>query len=545
MAIAEDVGAARAPGTHAADERAPGGGPQHACGLCSTSLDQAIRLRPAQHRGQQEHFAASDPKVDLLRLPVIGKPLTKMMKSRKFQFLMILPNQLVFWIVIFAGAVGLQLPDTNFATVITWFIWFCIVFVLMVGIGRGWCAMCPFGGAAEWFQRITFWGRKGHTIGLQKHWPAWLAKYGILPSVVTFLILTWFEEFYNIAGPGNPYLTTALVVSIIASAATIFFVFERRTFCRYLCPLTALIGTVGAIGGAAGFRTRDREKCLSCPTKDCMRGSEHGYGCPWYEWPGSATSNLMCGLCTECLKNCPYDNVGMFVQAPLTSAIAPVKRRYDVAWAVALLFGLVIFQQANALPIYTTVDGWLNRLMSFPNYPNPVDYLGIVAVVAAAFAGYVWLLRSALATRHPKAFTPAEAGGLRGFASWFAPISYGMIPLVGADYLSRQLPRLWYHSPRIIAAISDPFGYNWNLFGTAHAKIANAHILGVTGAINSQLVVMALGALAALFVTDKITRRDLNGASDHPLVLRLVTDGVVLAAGIAVSVLYVAMGGAQ
>jgi hypothetical protein len=105
----------------------------------------------------------------------------------------------------------------------------------------------------------------------------------------TFLLLTWIEELFNIAGPGAPAGTSWMVVGIVSSARVFFLVFERRTFCRYICPLSTLIGTVGSMGSVVGFRTRDREVCLSCQTKDCMRGGEKGYGCSWYTWPGSGT----------------------------------------------------------------------------------------------------------------------------------------------------------------------------------------------------------------------------------------------------------------
>ena len=103
----------------------------------------------------------------------------------------------------------------------------------------------------------------------------------------------------------------------------VFLVFERRTFCRYLCPLTALIGSAGSMGVVAGFRTRDRNTCLTCRTKACIRGTSNTFACPWSIWPGSADSNLQCGLCTQCFKACPTNNVGMFLQKPLTSLVGP------------------------------------------------------------------------------------------------------------------------------------------------------------------------------------------------------------------------------
>lgn len=501
----------------------------------------ARRLAAARREGAALHFQPTDPKVDLLRLPVVGPLLDRAVRSRRFQFAAILPNQLIFWLVIITALVGAARPNHNFATVITWFVWFCVVFLLMVGVGRGWCLMCPFGGAAEWVQRLSFWGRRPFSIGLRRRWPRALARYGMLPSLGVFLALTWAEEFLNIAGPGKPILTGLLVSFIIAFAIGSLLVFERRSFCRYLCPLTCLIGSVGSAGMVAGLRTRDREVCLSCATKDCMRGSERGYPCPWFEWPGSATSNMLCGLCTECVKNCPHDNVGIFVQKPLTSVIAPLRRRADVASIVVVLFGLAIFQQMNALDVYGSLDDALNKVLHFASYPDPVDYVGIIAIVAGATTAWIWLVRSLFARRvRPTESEPAS----RRFSAWFVPLSYGLIPLMGVDYLARQLPKFWLDAPKLIGAVSDPFSFGWNLFGTAHLGIADTQILGTGGVIVTQVAVVALGTLGAVYATLRIARRDLGGLTDHPRLLAVVTAAAWGIGGVAVAALYVVMGAA-
>ena len=502
----------------------------------------ARRLSEVQREGLERHFQPTDPRIDLLRLPLVGRLFERAVKSRRFQFAAILPNQIIFWLVIVTGLIGAALPTRNFSTVITWYVWFCAVFLLMVGVGRGWCLMCPFGGAGEWVQRLSFWQRHPISIGLHRKWPESWSRYGMLPSVVVFLAMTWAEEFLNIAGPGRPLFTGLMVVFIITFAVGTFLVFDRRTFCRYVCPLTALIGTVGSTGMVAGLRTRDREICLSCPTKDCMRGSERGYPCPWYEWPGSATSNLMCGLCTECVKNCPYDNVGIFVQSPLTSVIAPLRRRLDVALAVLIFFGLVIFQQVNALGFYVPFDDSLNHATHFFGYPNPIAYIGVITLVTGLAAAYVWVLRAAFGRSDPRV-GPAK-GRASSFTAWLAPLAYGLIPLMAVDYLARQLPKFWLDSPKLIASISDPFGYGWNLFGTAHAGIAGAQILSPEGVIATQVALIALGTVGAVYATIRIVRRDLAKLTTHPRALAAVSAAAWALGGAGVAALYMAMGAA-
>ena len=496
----------------------------------------AVHLR-APRSDTRGRFAGTDRTAgwDLARHPRVAR----LLRSRRLQFMLILPNQIVFWMVIFLGLLGTVVPGLNFGTAITWYIWFCLVFVMMVVVGRAWCAMCPFGGFAEWIQRRTLWQRTQKALGLGRKLPEPVAKYGLLASVGTFLLLTWLEEFFNIAGPGKPYLTSLMVLGIVASALTFFLVFERRSFCRYLCPLSALIGTVGAMGSAAGFRTRDRDVCLTCETKDCMRGGEEGYGCPWYTWPGSAESNLTCGLCSECYKACPSGNVGFYLQPPLTSVVAPQRRRADVAWSVAILWGLVVFQQVNATSGFAALDGWLNHMTGMA-YPNPIDYLGTIALIAAAFAGIAALMSRWIGRPEPAPAAPGRqwswVDAPSRFRSWFAPLAYGAIPVVGADYFARQLPKFLKHASRIVPSIGAWFGA-----GSTHSSLYNLRLMSDSGIVAVQVAVIALGTVAAMWATWRISGRDLVPVASHPAAARVVPVATMVALGATAAFLYLIM----
>ncbi len=496
----------------------------------------AVHLRPPHREGIVEHFAPSDLPSgwDVARHPRVAR----ILHNRRLQFALILPNQIVFWAVIFLGFLGTAVPGLNFGTAITWYVWFCLVFVMMVVVGRAWCAMCPFGGFGEWIQRRALWQRAQKTLGLGRKVPEPIARYGFITSVGAFLLLTWIEEFFNIAGPGNPMATSFMVIGIVSSALLFFLVFERRSFCRYICPLSGLIGSVGSMGSVAGFRTRDRNTCLTCTTKDCMRGGTDGYGCPWYTWPGSADSNTSCGLCTECYKSCPSDNIGLYLQKPLNSVVAPVRRRADVAWVVAILWGLVIFQQFNALTVYSNFEGWLNRVTHFPHYPNPIAYTGIIALVAAAVGGVAWVISRAF-------FRPGTELGLAPdsfvarksrFRAYFLPIAYGVIPVVGADYFARQLPKFFKHATRVVPAVGSFIGH-----GSTSSAIYKFHILTDPRIVIAQVVVIGLGTLAALWTTHKITNRELAPISRSTAAMRISVMAVPLLFGVAAAWMYVLM----
>jgi hypothetical protein len=395
--------------------------------------------------------------------------------------------------------------------------------------------MCPFGGFAEWVQRHTFWRRTQTALGLGRTFPEPLARYGFLLSIGIFVALTWIEEFFNIAGPGSPASTSFMIAGIMAFALIFFLVFERRTFCRYLCPLTALIGTVGSMAPVAGFRARNRDICLTCQTKDCMRGGDDGFGCPWYTWPGSADSNLYCGLCTECYKACPEDNIGLFLQKPLASVTTPTRRRADVAWAVALLWSLSLYQQLNATSPYANLDDWLNAELHFPRYPNPVAYLGLIGLLAMVIAGAAWGI-SAICAREDIEFA-AKGNFLERrsrFRAYFIPITYGIIPIVGMGYLARQMPKFFHHAARLIPSVQRMEGSPAGL----HSPFFTAQMLSDSRIVVAQVSAMAVGTAGALWCIWRIGSRELLPVSRSAIGARIATLGFVFICGIAAAALY-------
>jgi NosR/NirI family nitrous oxide reductase transcriptional regulator len=485
------------------------------------------RIRPALREGVAERFADSDSLVDLGGLPLIGPLLTRALRKRYFHLLIILPSLILMAGVIISGIVGVAEPTQNVGATLTWFIWFALIFPLTLLVGRIWCVTCPFGGVGEWIQRKTIWARKQKALGLGWKMPSSVAKYGLAISAIAFITMTWIEEFFNIAGPGAPILTSIMVLGIISFSVVTFVLFERRTFCRYLCPLSSLIGTAGSCGMVAGFRPKDRETCLNCPTKDCVRGGKEGYGCPWYTYPATADTNTYCGLCSECYKACPYDNLSVYGQKPLTSVVAP-KKRTGMAWAVALLFGLVLFQQWNALPAYGTFDDWLNNLMRFPHYPNPVDYLLTIAIVAAIFAGIAYLLSRALSLKTKIA---------RPFSNWFAPLMYGFIPLMGADFLARVMPKFLNNAALAAASV----------VGLFNAKVgwADFHILPNNWLVRLQYLIVGLGTVATVYAISRIARKDMKDLTEHSTLVRVLPSVIAVVIGAGMITLYVFMNGAE
>lgn len=229
---------------------------------------------------------------DLLAL----RPVRRALRLRPFQFLAILPATLIVAVVLASTWLGVDHPGFNFGTVFTWVVWWGALLVSFVFLGRAWCLVCPIGAAGEWIQRLSFWGRSRFTAGLQLPWPRPLRNLWL--AIVLFVAFIWLDNGYGISN--SPRLTAGLIVVLIVVSAWIGLFFERRAFCRYLCPLTAFIG-VNSLFSVLELRSRDAGVCKNdCATKDCYRGNADTYGCPMGEFPGGAMdTNLLCIFCPE------------------------------------------------------------------------------------------------------------------------------------------------------------------------------------------------------------------------------------------------------
>jgi len=395
-----------------------------------------------------------------------GSLLSKFFKKSWAHFAIIFPSFLVFYVVMVVGLVGYEKVDplgislVNFASDISWFLWFPILWVLTwVANGRVWCQTCPFSGQAEWLHRRHPWKKVKNKIGLNLRWPM---KYStILYSAVGFSVLTWVEEFYNIGGPGIPALTSMVLIYIAVLELFVTLIFQDRTFCRTLCPLSVPLAITTMISPLGTFRAKDPEKCKKCTTKDCMKGNKEYYGCPWFASPGSKENSPMCGLASDCYKACPHDNIDWNVKRfPWLSDLTTGRKRFDVGLSVLILLGTVLFQFMNALPFYTMVDEWLCNVTGWSKlsqgltiglsrfgysnygYPDPIDYAFINAIPVIA----VYLLARSVA----KIGIP--------FKWSFTSLSYSLIPIFASAILARNLPKLLGGAALILNEIADPTG---------------------------------------------------------------------------------------
>jgi len=416
-----------------------------------------------------------------------------------FQFLLVLPTTVIVAVVLASGAVGMDHPSVNFGTVFTWVVWWGTLLVSFVILGRAWCLVCPLGAIGEWVQRLSLWWRSSAGAGLGLRWPKRLRN--LWPATALFVVFIFLDNAYGMSN--SPRLTAGLIAVLALGAAWVDFVFERRAFCRYVCPLTAFIG-LNALVSAFELRGRDPDVCRDrCATKDCFRGNRRHWGCPMSEFPGGAMdTNLYCILCTECVKSCPHGNIALRWRPPGRDLWAMRKPRTDGAFAAVIVLALatvVPFVMVAFLPRARSVLSGLLPAGTPPNDPPRLVAAALLfAIGAGATLGLVWIW-SCLSR---------AAAGDRTVATrtLFTRYAYALIPIG----LSKFLVDLLDHALRTWGALSDvtrALLLDFPLNRVMPDRLTVVHLLAPTSVYVLQVALLLAGLVLSLNAMHRISLR--------------------------------------
>ena len=390
---------------------------------------------------------------DLTRFPFIKS----LLKNRWPQLLIWFVMLAGFIFAIQAGLFGTAVGNRNFGIVFVWIAWWAILILVAVPFfGRGWCAVCPIPLPGEWLQRgaiISPPERKPRWFNLR--WPNKLRN--IWLQNLTFTLVALFSSVILT----TPKVTAIVLAAMFFLAIGMSLVFERRTFCRYICPVGGFIGLY-AQAAPLEVRVKDKQVCLTCKDKPCYNGttvelrgsSQAGYGCPWDVFPGGLTKNTYCGLCMECLRTCPYDNIAVNAR-PFSADLAKPSTRMDEAFKAFIMLGAAMVYAGVFLGPWGTLKLAAYSVGTTAWSVYAAAFLGFIFVLLpASFLGAVWI---------GKVFSRVKTTLKKSFTA----MATALVPLGLMFWVAFSLSFVLTNGAYIVSSLSDPFGWGWNLFGSA------------------------------------------------------------------------------
>ncbi|WP_346293256.1 sigma 54-interacting transcriptional regulator [Sphaerothrix gracilis] len=381
--------------------------------------------------------------------------------------------------------VGPQNRQENFALNMFWAWWWPLVLLGFPFVGRLWCAVCPFMIYGEVTQKLSLW-----LVPRQlKQWPRQEAERwgGWFLFGLFALILLW-EELWNLEN--TAYLSACLLLLITAGAMIFSAIFERRFWCRYLCPIGGMNGLFAKLS-MTELRAQQGTCSAECTTYQCYKGGprkgegQETNGCPLYSHPAQLEDNRDCVLCMTCLKACPHRSVEVNLRPPgIELWTTHIPRSYEVA-LLFLLLGAVFLHH---LPQLTQQLGLALNLENFGTHAiASVAALALPVLVPFAAYGLTRLVFKLTTSYAPKSFVS---------------LAYGYLPLVLAANLAHYLTLGLGEGGQILSVGFATFGLSGE---GVPVYIAHPAVIAFL-----QSAVLIAGVLTSAIVTQKIVRQSLK-----------------------------------
>ncbi|WPC39793.1 4Fe-4S binding protein [Clostridium sp. JS66] len=410
-----------------------------------------------------------------------NKKFANFMKSKWYPGIFQWPVAIVFAFIVYELLFGSTSAHDNFGTAATWVLWWPLLPIIMLLLGRFWCTICPFGTLNDLVQKF---------VGNNKPVPKFLKKYGIWIIDAIFLLITWSDHIFGVVesprGSGN--LLLLITLGVIASGA----IFERRTWCRYVCFLGGLSANYSRTGMMELRGTP--EKCAKCNVAACYKGSDKAAGCPMFEFPRIMDTNAECNFCGNCVKSCPNNSIRISRRVPTRELWFIRKPKLEESFLSIVIMGIVFVQNITMLNIWQPILNELEKATGTTSYYVTFTITFIIAMLIPI----IMLLVTGFIAKKFNGDSVKQN---------FTKFGYAIIPLDMAAHIAHNLFHLLAEGKSIFYAFMGLFGMKM------HGSTA---ILDTPTIQALQYILIVLGTIGSIYTAYKLAKSnygDKNGKS--------------------------------
>ena len=422
-------------------------------------------------------------RLDLTRFPWA----MTIFRSRWPQFILRAVTLAGFCFTIIAGLFGSVVGSHNFAIIFVWIAWWTALKLFFIPFGgRSWCSICPIPMPGEWMQNGGVLQPRGKGNGLDWRWPKalrgnWLQAGGfLLVGLFGAVTLT------------SAKVTAVVLLAIIGLAIILSLVFERRSFCNYLCPIGGFTGLY-AQAGPVELRVKDASVCTEHIEKTCYDA------CPWGQYPLALKSSANCGLCMECLRVCPSDNIAINLRPWGSDLGTNTRHGLDEAFLGLVMVASVLIDSA------VFIGPWGQLKMAAYNIGSAQWFIYVAIFLISALVIMPGLYSIAV-------WFSIQIGKLKtNFRKALAYNSQVLVPLGLMGWIAFTVSFAFVKFAYVLPVISDPLGFGWNLLGIA----GNAGVgQSTTFSMLLQILILSVG----MFWSTRVARR-ISGSMKQALPL--------------------------
>jgi hypothetical protein len=428
-----------------------------------------IRLRnsPVDSGAQQETKGFNLLEINWVRRFVTWK---------YFRHTFIAPTLVIFSLVIALGFFDTQDGQRNIATVFTWTLWWSLVIFTFIIAGRFWCMMCPFAFLGDLAQKI---------ISLNRKLPRWLQNMGF--QTFAFILLTW--AFTALAFGSRPLITAVVIVFILIAAILFSILYQRRSFCRHICPIGSVIGIYSMVSPIE-LRPCKEGRCEVHTQKSCSEA------CPMLEDPYDMDNNVYCNFCMKCQPACISQNLGLRLRSFGKDIYASLKKSPAEAVAALFLLGVVIVETLAMTSSWKPLESSLSALLgiSSQSLAYTITFSLTILLPVGIFYFICYLLKLWLGKGEYRTH------GL------VTELAFLFIPLGIALHFAHNIQHLLLESPIAIPTtlrflqrigIGTSLSPNWNPLP----------LLGLEPIFFIQMCIVIIGFVLTMFILYRLLRR--------------------------------------
>jgi hypothetical protein len=368
-------------------------------------------------------------------------------------------------LIVIAGIIGDQIPTRNLAPTAIWIAWWVGFCYLSAFVGNVWSVVNPWAAIFDWAEQLP---KRPLARRAKVTWPKSL---GVWPATGLFLVFAWMELVWE--GRSIPSQLAWVVIGFSVLTWTGMFLFGRITWLTHADPFALAFGVLAKFAP------------LEICGKQMVSSSCVAYGETDIPDRGEAAESTRRWTLRP-------PGVGLLHTQDITQSL--------VVFVTAML-STVTFDGVMSTPFWQRVGNALYAAL--PVLGNSrlavINTLGLLSFCVTFIAVYR-LVATLIAHCSKRRMTPDTAS--RAFVLTLVPIA---IAYLIAHYLGYFL----IQGQLLIRLVSDPFGFGWNMLGTADFR-PDIGIVGARFVWYTSLIAIVSGHVAAVSLAHMIALRSLD-----------------------------------
>jgi hypothetical protein len=385
----------------------------------------------------------------------------------------------VFLLVLVAGLIGSTNQTRNVAPLMVWVIWWVGIAYLSALIGNVWPLLNPWRILFDWAAALARRLDPDAELSLGLPYPR---RLGVWPGVLLFLAFAWIEIAYHDPARPSTLATLILVYSVITWTGMLLFGGEK-----WLNRGEAFTIAFGLLARFAPSETRVLGGCR-CSSCAAAEGATEGS-------PGAGNDSDAddCVNCLPCFREAPPERRQVNLRPFAAGLLRSERVSLSMMAFVLLLLATVTFDGFTDTPAWASIV--VGYYSSFGRLTG-IGTLGLLAFPLLFLALY--LLTSRL--------MPITAGQAVPLAEVAKSFVLSLVPIALAYHMAHYLTYLLTQGQLLIPLASDPFGFGWDLFGTADYRV-DLNLVGARFAWYTAVTAIVIGHVIAVWLAHIVALR--------------------------------------